>query len=119
MAERTGGSCAFVVAGINNLAVVNDAYGFEVADEVIIAVGRRLRLVVRAGDALARYSGSKFGIILNNCSEEELQIAAERFLSVARESVIETERGPVWSMLSIGRSVGTRLPAPANVAKVR
>ncbi len=119
VAERTGGSCAFVVAGINNLAVVNDAYGFEVADEVIIAVGRRLRLVVRAGDALARYSGSKFGIILNNCSEEELQIAAERFLSVARESVIETERGPVWSMLSIGGLVLPKNAQDANTAMAR
>jgi diguanylate cyclase (GGDEF)-like protein len=119
VAERTGGSCAFVVAGINNLAVVNDAYGFEVADEVIIAVGRRLRQVVRAGDALARYSGSKFGIILNNCSEEELQIAAERFLSVARESVIETERGPVWSMLSIGGLVLPKDAQDANTAMAR
>ena len=58
---------------INNLAVVNDAYGFEVADEVIIAVGRRLRQVVRTGDPIARYSGSKFGIILNNCGEEDLR----------------------------------------------
>jgi diguanylate cyclase (GGDEF)-like protein len=119
VAERTGGSCAFVVAGINNLAVVNDAYGFEVADEVIIAVGRRLRQVVRAGDALARYSGSKFGIILNNCTEEELQIAAERFLSVARESVIETERGPVWSMLSIGGLVLPKNAQDANTAMAR
>ena len=119
VAERTGGSCAFVVAGINNLAVVNDAYGFEVADEVIIAVGRRLRQVVRAGDALARYSGSKFGIILNNCSEDELQIAAERFLSVARESVIETERGPVWSMLSIGGLVLPKNAQDANTAMAR
>ena len=60
-------SCAFLIAAINNLAVVNDAYGFEIADEVIIAVGRRLRQVVRTGDAIGRYSGSKFGIILNNC----------------------------------------------------
>ena len=65
MAERNTLSCSFAVAAINNLAVVNDAYGFEVADEVIVAVGRRLRQVMRTGDALARYSGSKFGIILN------------------------------------------------------
>ena len=102
VAERDRLSCAFAVAAINNLAVVNDAYGFEIADEVIVAVGRRLRQVMRTGDAIARYSGSKFGIILNNCNEEELRIAAERLLNVARESVIETERGPVWAMLSIG-----------------
>ena len=113
VASREGTACAFVIAGISNLAVVIDAYGFEIADEVIIAVGRRLRQVVRGGDAIARYSGSKFGIILNNCSPDDLQIAAERFLSVARESVIETERGPVWAMLSIG---GLLLPVNAGDA---
>src|SRR5207237_5706229 len=71
-AEREGKFCGFVIAAINNLDVVNDSYGYEVADEVIIAVGRRLRQVVRAGDAIARYSGSKFGIILNNCTEGQL-----------------------------------------------
>jgi diguanylate cyclase (GGDEF)-like protein len=100
--DTDGGNCAFLIAAINNLAVVNDAYGFEVADEVIVAVGQRLKQVVRTGDAIARYSGSKFGIILNNCGEDDLKTASERFLSVARDSVIETGRGPVWALLSIG-----------------
>ena len=113
VAERNSLSCAFAVAAINNLAVVSDAYGFEIADEVIVAVGRRLRQVMRTGDALARYSGSKFGIILNNCNEEELRIAAERLLNVARESVIETARGP-----GLGDAVDRRRhPAPGMRAR--
>ncbi len=119
VAERNSLSCAFAVAAINNLAVVSDAYGFEIADEVIVAVGRRLRQVMRTGDALARYSGSKFGIILNNCNEEELRIAAERLLNVARESVIETARGPVWAMLSIGGVILPRHAGEANTAMAR
>jgi diguanylate cyclase (GGDEF)-like protein len=118
-ADREGVSRAFVIAGINNLAVVNDAYGFEVADDVIIAVGRRLKNVVRAGDPIARYSGSKFAIILNNCSEDDLRHAAERFLEVARESVIETEHGPVWAMLSIGAIILPGHAADANTAMAR
>ncbi len=118
-ADREGVSRAFVIAGINNLAVVNDAYGFEVADEVIIAVGRRLKNVVRAGDPIARYSGSKFAIILNNCDERELGHAAERFLQVARDSVIETEHGPVWAMLSIGAIILPGHAADANTAMAR
>jgi diguanylate cyclase (GGDEF)-like protein len=119
VAERENTSCAFVIAAINNLSVVNEAYGFEVADEVIINMGRRLRQVVRTGDAIARYSGSKFGLILNNCAEEDLTIAAERFLGVARESVIETERGPVWALLSIGGLILPKNAADANTAMAR
>jgi diguanylate cyclase (GGDEF)-like protein len=119
VAGRDGTSCAFLIAAINNLSVVNDAYGFEVADEVIIAMGRRLRQVVRTGDAIARYSGSKFGVILNGCGEDDLAVAAERFLSVARESVIETARGPVWALLSIGALLLPRHAADPHTAVAR
>lgn len=118
-ARREGQACAFLIAAIANLGVVNDAYGFDIADEVIIAVGRRLRQVVRAGDAIGRYSGAKFGIILTNCDETDLEVAAERFLSVARESVIETERGPVWAMLSVGGLILPRHADTPNLAMAR
>ncbi len=93
---------AFLIVAIANLEVVNDAYGFDVADEVVTSIGKRLRQVVRTGDVIGRYSGSKFGIILSQATQEELEVAAERFLSIAREQVIETELGPVWASLSIG-----------------
>jgi diguanylate cyclase (GGDEF)-like protein len=118
-AEREGKTCGIVIAAINNLDVVNDSYGYEVADDVIIEVGRRLRQVVRTGDAIARYSGSKFGIILNNCGEGELEIASERFLTAARESVIETDSGPVWAMLSIGGLILPLHAPDANTAMAR
>lgn len=119
VAQRDGTPCAFLVATISNLAVVNDAYGFDIADEVIVAVGRRLRQVVRTGDAIGRYSGAKFGMILSNCDDREIEAAAERFLSVARESVIDTERGPVWAMLSIGGLVLPKYAESPNLAMAR
>ena len=115
VATRENTKCAFAIAAVNNLSVVNEAYGFEVADEVIVTLGRRLRQVMRTGDGIARYSGGKFGIILNNCDEAELNIALERFLATIRDSVIETQHGPVWAMLSIGAIC---LPAQTNDANM-
>jgi diguanylate cyclase (GGDEF)-like protein len=94
--------CAFAIVAVNNLDVMNEAYGFEVADEVIVALGQRLRQVMRMGDGIARYSGSKFGVILNSCKPEELAMALDRFMRAVRDSVIETKMGPVWALLSIG-----------------
>ncbi len=102
VATRENSHCALAIASVNNLDIVNDAYGFDVADEVIIALGRKLRQVMRAGDGIARYSGSKFGFILNECDEKDLHIALERLLETVRDSVIETDHGPVWATLSIG-----------------
>ncbi len=119
VANREQGQCAFAIAAVNNLPVVNEAYGFEVADEVIVALGRRLREVMRSGDAIARYSGGKFGIILNNCDEDELRTALERYLAVVRESVIETLHGPVWAMLSVGALCLPSQAQDANTATAR
>ncbi len=101
-ARQDGSQCGFALAAVNNLPLVNEAYGFQVADEVIAAISKRLQNVMRNGDVIGRYSGSKFGIILNSCMPQDLPAALERFLAVVRDSVIETSFGPVWAMLSIG-----------------
>ena len=101
-AERSGDSYGFVLAAMDNLDVVNDAYGFEVADQVISAVGKRLKSAMRGDDLIGRYAGNKFGLILHNCSEYDIAVAAERFLDVVRGSVIKTEKGPVWATISLG-----------------
>ena len=100
VAEKT--PCAFAILAVNNLDVMNEAYGYQVADDVIVELSQRLRKVMRVGDGIARYSGSKFGIILNGCKPEELNFALERFMRAVRDTVIETVHGPVWALLSIG-----------------
>ena len=74
------GSCGFMMIAVDNLARINEAYGFGVADEVIAAVGRRLRSRMRAGDMLGRFSSNKFGVVLKNCTPDDLTMAADRFL---------------------------------------
>jgi diguanylate cyclase (GGDEF)-like protein len=98
----TDGPVAFLLASVDNLDVIADAYGYAVADDVVRIVGRRLRRVARGEDVVARYADSKFGLILHDCREEDLQVAMGRFLSVAGERMIETGSGPVWARLSIG-----------------
>ncbi len=119
MTQREGSKCSLAIISINNLHVVNESYGFDIADEVIVAIGRRLKQVMRTGDGLARYSGSKFGIIFNNCTEEELPIAIERLMSTVRDSVVETTHGPVWVMLSIGAVTIPTHADSANSAMTR
>ncbi len=114
-ARHEGNHWGFALAVVNNLSLVNEAYGFEVADEVIAAIAKRLQQELRGGDVIGRYSGSKFGIILNSCSPKDLPAALERFLAVVRDSVIETSYGPVWAMLSVG---GISIPDHADSAGI-
>lgn len=110
-AEKHRLSCAFLLAAVDNLAMVNDAYGFDVADQVIAVVSQRLRSALRAGDTIGRYAGNKLGIILSNCTEGEMQVAAQRLLRSVRDAVVETDAGPVSATISIG---GLVLPTHAQ-----
>jgi diguanylate cyclase (GGDEF)-like protein len=99
---RFRSTSAFMLIGIDHLARINDAFGFDVADAVIAEVGKRIRARLRAGDVLGRFSGNKFGLILKNCTVDDMNIAAERFLAGIRDEVVPTRSGPVSVTASIG-----------------
>ena len=99
---RSRSSCGFLLLAIDNLDRVNEAFGYDIADEVIGAMAKRLRSKMRAEDRLGRFSGNKFGIILRNCSPDDLTIAAERFLAGVRDDVFTTAVGPVAVTATIG-----------------
>ncbi|MDB5652585.1 MAG: diguanylate cyclase, partial [Tardiphaga sp.] len=106
--SRFRSSFSFMLIGIDHLARINDAFGFDVADEVIADIARRIRLRLRGGDVLGRFSGNKFGLILKNCSVDEATVAADRFLQGIRDEVIPTRSGPVSVTASIGAVVVPR-----------
>jgi diguanylate cyclase (GGDEF)-like protein len=101
-AIRNRSSCAFLIVAVDNLARVNEAYGFDVADEIISAVAKRLRAKMRGGDSVGRYSGNKFGVILKTCTPDDIATAAERLLARVRDDVVQTQAGPVAVTATIG-----------------
>jgi diguanylate cyclase (GGDEF)-like protein len=109
-------SCAFMLIGIDHLARINDAFGFDVADAVIAEVARRIRSRLRGGDVLGRFSGNKFGLILKNCTVDDMNVAAERFLAGIRDEVVPTQSGPVSVTASIGAVSVPRYARSANEA---
>src|SRR5262249_553563 len=48
---------AFMVVGIDKLAMINSAFGYEVGDAVLVAVGQRLDRYVRSSDVVGRLGG--------------------------------------------------------------
>jgi diguanylate cyclase (GGDEF)-like protein len=115
-ATRFRTSCAFMLIGIDHLGRINDAFGFDVADAVISEVARRIRTRLRGGDVLGRFSGNKFGLILKNCTVDDMNTAAERFLAGIREEVVPTKSGPVSVTASIGAVSVPRYARSANEA---
>jgi len=108
-AETRG--CAYLVAAIDRLAAINEAYGFGAADEVIVAVGERLAASLREADVIGRTAGNKLGVVVSNCSERDLPLIAERLRAAVRSEMISTRGGTVSATISIG---AVRLPGNAG-----
>ena len=113
--RRFGRQGAYLVVAIDNLSLINEAYGFDVADRLIVEVGRRLLGELRSSDIIGRTSGNKFGILLGNCSNMQMCATAERLLGVVRDMVVEVEAGPVAATVSIGC---VALPSGADTAQI-
>jgi diguanylate cyclase (GGDEF)-like protein len=101
-ALRFRSSCGFLLVAIDNLARVNESYGFDIADQVIAAVAKRLRARMRGKDTLGRYSGNKFGLVLRDCTPDDMAIAADRLLTGIRDEMVPTSAGPVAITITIG-----------------
>jgi len=108
---RSRGACGFLLIAIDHLGALNEAYGFEVTEEVIAKVAKRIRPRLRGKDFLGRFSGNKFGVILTRCAGDELSIAAERLLAGVRDDTILTTAGPVAATVTIG---GVNVPRHAR-----
>jgi diguanylate cyclase (GGDEF)-like protein len=101
-ATRFRSSCGFLLVGIDNLARINESYGFDVADQVIAEAAKRLRSRMRGKDTLGRFSGSKFGLVLRDCTPDDLTIAAERMLAAIRGELVVTGAGSIAVTATIG-----------------
>jgi diguanylate cyclase (GGDEF)-like protein len=101
-ALRARSSCGFMLVAIDNLARINESYGFDIADQVIGAVAKRLRSRMRGKDTLGRYSGNKFGLVLRDCTPDDMAIAAERLLAGVRDEMAPTTAGPIAVTVTIG-----------------
>jgi diguanylate cyclase (GGDEF)-like protein len=101
-AIRFRSSCGFLLVAIDNLARINESFGFETADQVIDAIAKRLRSHMRGKDTLGRYSGNKFGLVLRDCTPDDMAIVAERMLVSVRDEMVPTGAGPIAVTVTIG-----------------
>ncbi|HSS12605.1 MAG TPA: diguanylate cyclase, partial [Rhizomicrobium sp.] len=101
-AKAENRDCAFLVASVDRLAMINDSFGIDTGDEVILAVGERLARTLRGSDVIGRTAGNKFGVLLKSCREHEIAVVAGRLRAAVRAIGIESRGGLVAATCSVG-----------------
>src|SRR6202012_151571 len=101
-------SCGFLLVAIDNLARINESYGFDTADQVIGVIAKRLRSRMRGKDTLGRFSGNKFGLVLRDCTPDDMAVAAERMLTGIRDEMVPADAGPIAGTGALGGATAPR-----------
>jgi len=106
VAERCAARERFAVLfmDLDHFKSINDRFGHDVGDRVLISTAHILRAGLRPGDLVARYGGEEFVALINGAGPESARLVAERL----RTSVSEmgpTPRGPERVTISIGATV--------------
>jgi diguanylate cyclase (GGDEF)-like protein len=92
---------SLLVLDLDGFKAVNDAYGHSVGDELLVAIGQRIRANVSADDVIARLGGDEFAVLLERCTPGQAILVSQRLIdSVARP--IALTRGSVAVTASVG-----------------
>lgn len=70
-APRNKENFAVLFIDLDHFKEINDSFGHDFGDKLLIIVGKHLENTVRASDSVARMGGDEFTILLNNLSDEE------------------------------------------------
>lgn len=104
-------SLAVVFLDLDGFKAVNDAYGHNMGDKLLIALSHSMKGALREGDSLARIGGDEFVAVLTDLTtDNECQPILERLLSAASEPVTIGDK-----VLNVSASIGFTIYPQDNV----
>ncbi len=99
-ASNDEGIC-LVMLDIDHFKKVNDTYGHDIGDEVLVEISQLLKESIRKADTLVRFGGEEFILLLSNCSLQGGIEKAEGIRQEIEESVVSSRRLHVTSSFGV------------------
>jgi len=94
-AERSGSFVAICYLDLDGFKPINDTYGHDAGDRLLIEVARRLTSVLRGSDTVARMGGDEFALVLGIDDVDDCLATVTRMINeltkpmdIARQMVI-------------------------------
>jgi diguanylate cyclase (GGDEF)-like protein len=87
---RTGDPLTVAMMDMDLLKVINDTYGHQAGDAVIVSVARTIEDTCRHSDVACRYGGDEFAVILPDTTKTQARFFAERVLRAVKNVQVVT-----------------------------
>lgn len=107
-ASRDGGGAALMLLDLDRFKQVNDRFGHQKGDVLLVEAARRLMACVRKGDTLARLGGDEFAVVLRDVTDAAAIAEVARKIVAALEEPFSIDAHEASIAVSIGIS---RYPA--------
>ncbi|WP_421852767.1 GGDEF domain-containing response regulator [Marinomonas sp.] len=116
--RRYGVPMACAMFDLDKFKTVNDTFGHDAGDAVLVEVVNRIKGILREGDVIGRLGGEEFGIVLPNIQESEVLAIFERYRFIVAERPVLYEGVEIPITASIGVAMYTgKLEDKAAVLK--
>ncbi len=102
--RRALGSPVFAVLylDLDRFKTINDSFGHQVGDELLVATARRLERCVRPGDTLARLGGDEFTVLLDDVRGEAYATAVAERIHKELATPLHVRGHEVFTSVSVG-----------------
>ena len=77
-AKRLGTAIGFIMIDIDDFKSINDSFGHQIGDEVLIEIADLISKALRKTDTVLRYGGDEFLVILTRMATDQCQIIKDR-----------------------------------------
>ena len=94
----------FYLIDADNFKEVNDRFGHDVGDRVLIEMARRISSSIRHSDVLVRWGGEEFLIVSRYTDRKEAELLAQRVLAAVADTpfIISAADGSLYRTCSLG-----------------
>ena len=103
--RRTKSWAALIVIDCDGFKEVNDVFGHQVGDTVLISVAERLTSVCRGGELVARFGGDEFVVMVESDQPEAAVVALGQRIVEVLDSTFEHNGSSVKMSASVGVAV--------------